>query len=84
MIREPMQPRLSAGQVFQMAAELLRESEESTAMLRMGPFDKPLSAEQREGIDGFVRDALDQALTLVHLHDDRREIAVAVITNGRA
>ena len=74
---------MSAGQVFQRTADLLREAEQQVATLEMGPFAVPLTPEQREGIDGFIRAAVDQALPVVHVKSEHLEQATVVIHQRR-
>jgi hypothetical protein len=74
----------SAGQVFQSTADLLRQAEGTVATLEMGPFAVPLTTEQREAMDGFLRDALNLALPLVHLRSDHEERATVILNDRRA
>lgn len=74
-------PRISAGQLFKMTGQLLRETHLEIAALEMGPYDAPLTPEQREGIDRFIADAIDRAIPLVHIRSDEKEHAVAFVRN---
>lgn len=74
---------LAIPQLYDRTQALLREAGMTVAKLTMGRFDVPLTPEQREAMDRFVSTARDRELPMVHVQDERFEIAHVLIISPK-
>lgn len=63
---------------------VLRDTGYSLCALEMGPFDQPVTSDQRSAVDLFCGTARQKGLSAVRIENDRALRARVIITNGRA
>lgn len=71
-------------QLYDRTQAMLRDAGVEVAKLTMGPFDCPLTREQRAAMDDFVAAARDREVPMVYLHDAVMEVAHVLVINTKA
>lgn len=65
------------------SAALLREQGHTVYTLVMGPFDRPLTLQQRDGIDRLIRDLHDHESGVTHITTETSEVVHALVINPK-